>query len=37
MKDGRFHKEGADDGTAPAPDPANMPDSGTERLVSQRP
>ncbi len=36
MKDGRFHKENATD-EAPAPDPANMPPSGTEQLVQQRP
>ena len=36
MKDGKFHKENATD-EAPAPDPANMPASGTEQLVTQRP
>jgi len=36
MKDGKFHKENATD-EAPAPDPTNMPASGTEQLVTQRP
>ena len=36
MKDGRFHKQNAED-EAPAPDPANMPADGTEQLVTQRP
>ncbi len=35
MKDGRFHKESATD-EAPAPDPANMPATGTAALVAQR-
>jgi len=34
--DGKFHKENATD-EAPAPDPTNMPASGTEQLVTQRP
>jgi hypothetical protein len=33
MKDGKFHKQNPTD-EAPAPDPANMPATGTERLVS---
>jgi imidazolonepropionase-like amidohydrolase len=36
MKDGKFHKENTTD-EAPAPDPSNMPPSGTEQLVTQRP
>jgi imidazolonepropionase-like amidohydrolase len=36
MKDGKLHKENATD-EAPAPNPSNMPASGTEQLVTQRP